>query len=274
LIQKKKLKKYLKIYRENVLNEKVKEEIIKKNIDIFKINNNKINDNFNINFINENNNKSRNNKNETLLNKYKDNSINNTIFEEKNENDEEFNTINNKEEEKIILRGKKKYLNKNNKCSLLKNIMNRKIDLEDKYNLNLLSDNFKKWLKNVNNYKKPKIKFNLHSPDMEIRGNKSKKKHIKVKYSRAITSKTSIGSIKSDAKSNSSSIHTKKMRIRNIVVNPSEYLTTTLINNNPIYNKNINKKNKRIIKLLLLIDKIDNNNMIFKCFKHWKNKKK
>ena len=37
-IQKKYLKKYLKIYRENVLNEKIREEIFKKNMNIFKIN--------------------------------------------------------------------------------------------------------------------------------------------------------------------------------------------------------------------------------------------
>ena len=38
LIQKKKLKKYLKNYREAVLNEKVKEEILKKNMNLFKLN--------------------------------------------------------------------------------------------------------------------------------------------------------------------------------------------------------------------------------------------
>ena len=104
---------------------------------------------------------------------------------------------------------------------------------------------------------------------MEIRGTKSKKKFIKVKYTKAITSKTSIGSIKSEGKSNSS-IQTKKMRIKNVVVNPKEYITTTLLNNNPLYNNNANKANKKFIKLLYIMDKIDNKTMKYKCFKFWK----
>ena len=277
LIENKELKKCLKTYRENVLNEKVKEEIIKKNMDIFKINNDKYykrNDDLKI--INENENKSRNNKNETILNKYKKNIINNTIIEEKNENDEDFNTLKsnnrNNDEEKIFLKGKKKYLYINNKLSLLKKIINKKLDLEVKYNFNLLNDNFKNWFQKTYKYQKPKVNnHNLHSPDMEIRG---KKKHIKIKYTRAITSKTSIGSFKSEGKSNSSSIHVKKMRIKNVIVNPSDYLTTTLINNDSNSQKFINKNKKIIIKLLCLLDKIDNINMIFKCFKYWKNNKK
>ena len=89
-----------------------------------------------------------------------------------------------------------------------------------------------------------------------------------------MTSKTSIGSIKSEGKSNSSSIQTKKMRIKNIVVNPTEYITTTLFNNSQIYNNNISNKNKIFIKLFSLLDKIDNKNMIFKCFKYWKKNQK
>ena len=104
---------------------------------------------------------------------------------------------------------------------------------------------------------------------MEIRGTKSKKKFIKVKYTKAITSKTSIGSIKSEGKSNSS-IQTKKMRIKNVVVNPKEYITTTLLNNNPLYNSKAIKTNKKYIKLLYIMDKIDDKTMKYKCFKFWK----
>ena len=255
MIQKKQLKKWLKIYRENVLNEKVKEEIMKKNI--FK------------SVKEKNNEKLENIKYTKTPNKFIENEINDIIIEDKNENEEEINsTI----EEKIILRGKRKHLLKqSNKDIILRNILNKKIALENKNKFNILNNYFKKWNKTTNKYyekAKSNIKINLHSPDMEIR-QKSKKKHIKIKYSRAITSKTSIGSIKSEGKSNSSTIHTKKMRIKNVVVGQTEYLTTTLLNNSQMNMNNINK-NKKIIKLLFLIDKIDNKNLMYKCFKYWK----
>ena len=257
-MQKKKLKNWLKIYRENVLNEKVREEIMKKNI--FQIYKDKYNEelleNINIKYT-------------KIPNKFMEKEISDIIIEDKNENEED---INNTIEEKIILRGNRKYLPKdNNKQILLRNILNKKINLENKNKYNILNNYFKKWNKRTNKYfekEKPNIKLNLHSPDMEIRG-KSKKKHIKIKFTRAITSKTSLGSIKSEDKSNSSIIHTKKMRIKNIVVNQTEYLTTTLLNNSQIYQNSINK-NKKIIKLLYLIDKIDNKNSMYKVFKYWK----
>ena len=285
LIQKKYLKNYLKIYRENVLNEKVKEEILKKNMNIFKINKEKykIEDKEKINNKNQIINKySSSNKKQ-----YEENEIDEIILEDnnENENEEEINNTNNindiynenKKDEKIILRAKRKYLPSHNKISLLSGIINKKIKKEENNNIEILKKYIKIWKKYINAYKdegKPKIKINLHSPDMEIRGNKSKKKHIKVKFSRALTSKTSIGSIKSEGKSNSSSIQTKKMRIKNIVVNPTEYITTTLFNNSQIYNNNISNKNKIFIKLFCLLDKIDNKNMIFKCFKYWKKNQK
>ena len=61
------------------------------------------------------------------------------------------------------------------------------------------------------------------------------------------------------------------MRIKNIVVNPHEYLATTLLNNQ-VYN-NTNIKYKRYLKILLIMDKIDNKSMKYKCFKYWKNNK-
>ena len=287
LIQKKYLKKWLKIYRENVLNEKVK-EVINKNMIIFNINkeknfekylDNKNNHNFQkIEEINYEN-KYINPKNEIIINKsnFKGNEISDIILEDNNENEEEINNINdeNKNEEKIILRGKRKYLPKN-RLLLLTNIINRKIKIDIKNNIQILSKYFKIWNKFIKAYSddaKPKIKINLHSPDMEIRGNKSKKKHIRVKYTKAITSKTSIGSIKSEGKSNSSSIQTKKMRIKNVVINPTEYLATTLLNNKK-YSNSANIKNTKFLKLLTLMDKLDNKNLIFKCFKYWKKIKK
>ena len=210
------------------------------------------------------------------------NEINDVIIEDNNENEEDINTIENKNEakienkneDKIILRGKRKYLSVNNRFFLLNNIINKKINLEKKNNIDKLNKYFKYWNKYIRAYaddSKRTININLHSPDIEIRGNKSKKKHIRVKFTKAITSKTSIGSIKSEGKSNSSSIQTKKMRIKNIVVNPHEYLATTLLNNQ-VYN-NTNIKYKRYLKILLIMDKIDNKSMKYKCFKYWKNNK-
>ena len=286
LIQKKYLKKYLKIYRENVLNAKVKEEILKKNMNIFKINKEKkiIEDDETTN----NKNGIINKYNSSNKKKYEENEIDEIILEDnnenENENEEEINNTNNindtynenKKEEKVILRAKRKYLPGQSKVLLLNNIVNKKIKIENKNNIEILNKYFKKWKKYINEYNdegNPKIKINLHSPDMEIRGNKSKKKHIKVKFSRALTSKTSIGSIKSEGKSNSSSIQTKKMRIKSVIVNPTEYITTTLINNNQISN-NISNKNKIFIKIFCLLNKIDNKIMVFKCFKYWKKNKK
>ena len=264
LILRKQLKKYLKNYREAVLNEKVKEEVLKKNMNLFKINKEK----------NTKDKTPQNKKNEIIYQNVDE--ITDIILEDNNENEDETNIINdNKNEikEKIILRGKRKYLPKNNKLSLLSNIVGKKINLEKINHIELLDKHFKVWNKFINKYNddlKPKIKINLHSPDIEIRGNKTKKKHVKVKFTKSMTSKTSIGSIKSEGKSNSSSIQTKKMRIKNVVVNPKEYITTTLLNNNPLYNNNANKANKKFIKLLYIMDKIDNKTMKYKCFKFWK----
>ena len=165
--EKKKLKKALKIYREKVLNEKVKEEILKKNINLLIANNDKNNDNKlqKNHFIktNLNNNKMKGNQYE----------LNDVIIE--NENEDEFNSI----EEKIVLRGKKKiFSKKNNNNSLLKKIVNKKINLDNKNKYCLLKKYFKRWHKYTtmsNDDSNLKMSVNLHSPDMEIRG-KSKKK--------------------------------------------------------------------------------------------------
>lgn len=275
LIEIKKLKKYLKIYRDNVLNEKVKEEFLKKNMMKFK----KINQKYN------------NDKKEKK--KENNNNIDNNLI---NENKEKENEIleKNKSEERENLKEE----NENNDNNYLKKIKENEGNIEDDknneneiYDKNKYNLNQKNILKNndnndINNEKikkeEKKIKFNnnLHSPDMEIRGgNKSKKKYIKVKYSKAMTSKTSIGSIKSEGKSNNSLIQTKKMRIKNVVVNPSDYIANILINNNSslyssinnnIDNNNNNNVKANSIKLINLIDKIDSKNLRFKYFKLWK----
>ena len=103
----------------------------------------------------------------------------------------------------------------------------------------------------------------MHSPDIEIRGNK--KRHIKIKYSRALTSKTSLSSIKSEGRSNTSgNFYIKKMRVRNIIVNSNNYSTIKYKTENN-YNKDI--------KLSNIIYMIDNKNIITKYFKYWKKMK-
>ena len=97
LIQKKYLKNYLKIYRENVLNEKVKEEMLKRNMNTFKINKEKykIEDKEKINTKNQIINKYSNSNKK----KYEENEIDEIILEENNENEkknkEEINNTNN-----------------------------------------------------------------------------------------------------------------------------------------------------------------------------------
>ncbi len=261
---KKKLKKALKKYRENVLNEKVKEEILKKNLNLLIANSDENNDDKleKNQFI-----KTSLNNSKIKGNQYE---LNDVIIE--NENEDEFNSI----EEKIVLKGKKKiFSKKNNNNSLLKKIVNKKIDLDNKNKYSLLEKYFKRWHKYTtmsNDNSNLKMSVNLHSPDMEIRG-KSKKKHIRVKINRAITSKTSIGSLKSEGKSNNSSIiHSKKMRIKNIVVNSSAYLTTSLLSDNNANYNNMNPNKQKAINLLCLLDRIDNKHSMYRYFKYWKKK--
>ena len=311
LIEIKNLKKYLKIYRDNVLNEKVKEEFLKKNMMKFKKMNKKYNNN-KIEKKKENNNNNEDKKENNLINENKE--TENKILETK---EKENKILENKEKEDKLLENKIlennkseirsiKEENENNNVEDINKIENEENNKDDKNNENekineKISDNnnnnnlkkiniIKNKDKNDNNndniinneeIKKEdrKIKFshNLHSPDMEIRGgNKSKKKYIKVKYSKAMTSKTSIGSIKSEGQSNNSLIQTKKMRIKNVVVNPSDYIANILINNNSPINNNIHNNNiinTNTIKLINLIDKIESKNLKFKCFKSWKKAK-
>ena len=231
------------------------EDKIKNKLNENKENENKIVENKTVeNKILENNkNENQNIKEENENNNDDKNKIEN---EGNNENDK-----NNDNEQDICNNNN---INNNNNDSLNQINIFKKIDS----NNNIDNDNN---IINNEEIKKEdkKIKFNnnLHSPDMEIRGgNKSKKKYIKVKYSKAMTSKTSIGSIKSEGKSNNSSIQTKKMRIKNVEVNPSDYLANFLINNN-IHNKNVNPNS---IKLIKLIDKVESKTLVYKYFKSWK----
>ena len=95
-----------------------------------------------------------------------------------------------------------------------------------------------------------------------------------------MTSKTSISSKKSEEKSNNSTIHTKKMKIRNIVVNPSEYFRNKSIDiNRTISLNNINNNhdidfNTNTLKFIKLIAKLEIKNIMFRYFILWKKGKK
>ena len=287
LIEIKNLKKYLKIYRDNVLNEKVKEEFLKKNMMKFKKMNKKYNNN-KIEKKKENNNNEDKKKNNLINeNKEKENKILEDKILENNKSEirsiKEENENNNEDDiNKIENEGNNEDDRKNENEKLNEKIGENNNDNLNKINLLKNNDNNDNNDNIINNeeIKKEdrKIKFsnNLHSPDMEIRGgNKSKKKYIKVKYSKAMTSKTSLGSIKSEGKSNNSLIQTKKMRIKNVVVNPSDYIANILIKNNSSLNNSIHNNiiNTNSIKLINLIDKIESKSLKFKCFKSWKKAK-
>ena len=248
------MKKYLRIYREKILDKKAKEEIKKKK-ELFA---NKRTTNEIINKEKKSSIKIKKNadKNIKVLFKNNKNIINDIILENINESDNE-EEYNNK-------KGYFKYRRRNKEKSskLLNKIVIKKV--ED--NFRFLNKYFKRWKSlNIFKEKEPKIKLrNMHSPDIEIRGNK--KRHIKIKYSKALTSKTSLSSIKSEGKSNTSgNFYIKKMRVRNIIINSSDYLFLNYKTEN-----NYNRK----IKLSRIINRIENHNIIAKCFKYWKKHKK
>jgi hypothetical protein len=264
LILKNYLRNYLKIYREKILDIKVKEEVMKKKTlsilnesddnDIKLLRQKKI--------LNENKaekkssmklkrNIEKNIKVKFLQNNLADDIIIENINESENEDENQKNNT--------------KLKNEKYKFMLLNKIVSKKIE----YNLIILNKYFNLWkqFSNLFNNNGPRIKFrNMHSPDMEIRGNKSKKKHIKIKLSRALTSKTSLSSIKSEGRSNSSShFYIKKMRVRSVVINTNNYSIINFRTEN-VYNRNT--------KLFSIINKINDKSDIIKCFKIWKKGKR
>ena len=156
------------------------------------------------------------------------------------------------------------YKNKKDNFSLLNKIVSKKMN----DNLSILNKYFDQWKQfsdSFNDNGRPILNIrNMHSPDLEIRGNKSKKRYIKIKYSRALTSKTNLSSIVTEGRSNSStsSFYVKKMKVRNIMINTAIKL--------PIYKYKEESNCKKNIKLSYIIQKIDNKANIIKCFKSWK----
>ena len=258
-------KKYLKIYREKILDIKVKEELMKKQAMPF-IQENKNNNLFRNKIIMVNNRIGKNslikfgkNKDKNLKVKFKEkNLVDDIIIEKINESENE--------EEEQNQKNNSKYRCKNKNNKLLNKIVIRKIEND----FSLLNKYFKIWkyfIISFNDNNQPKIRLRqMHSPDMEIRGTKNKKRHIKIKYNRALTSKTSLSSIKSDGRSNSSSnFYIKKMKIRNIVINTFD---------NSIISYKTEDNYKKNTKLYNIIEKIETKANILKCFKCWKKSKR
>ena len=255
------LRQNLKIYREKIIDKKVKEEIIKKN-SLSQLNEYK---NKHIKLIKETkflkeNIIEKKPKIKLKINKIKNQKVkfleknlaNDIIIENicESENEEESQPIN--------------YKNKKDNFSLLNKIVSKKMN----DNLSILNKYFDQWKQfsdSFNDNGRPILNIrNMHSPDLEIRGNKSKKRYIKIKYSRALTSKTNLSSIVTEGRSNSStsSFYVKKMKVRNIMINTATKL--------PIYKYKEESNCKKNIKLSYIIQKIDNKANIIKCFKSWK----
>ena len=273
-ILKKYKKKYFNIYREKILDKKIKEEISKRTLTASYKDKNKTilfrNKRFlpentkKINYSHYNINKNYEKNNNMFL---ETNIYNNIIFE---------NYYESENEEQFI---KKIYLKKNkqNYFKILNKIVFKKIEQQNKNDFLILNKYFKKWFnltKSFNKeYNQKTIIRNLQSPDMIIRGNK-KKKYIKIKYGKALTSKASISSIKSEERQNiSNNFSIKQMRIRNIIINTNSnnlQISSDNYRTKRIYNNKIN------IKLSDIIIKVNNKKMNKKYFQLWKknNKKK
>ena len=256
------MKKYLSVYREKILDIKAKEEIKKKK-ELILLNEKEnvsvkilINKGTIIKVKKSSFGLKRNiDKNIKVISKNKNNIINDIILENINESDNEEENKNKKNYYRYRRRNKEKPL------KLLKKLVIKK----NENNLRILNKYFNQWKNsNIFNEKKSKIKFrNMHSPDIQLRGNK--KRHIKIKYSKALTSKTSLSSIKTERSNTSGILNIKKMKVRNIIVNSSDYQ----------YLKHKTENNyNRSFKLSKIIKKIENRNIIAKCFKYWKKIKK
>ena len=254
------LKNYLKIYREKILDIKVKEEVIKKKtLSIINETDNNIKLFRQRRILNEN---KAEKKSPIKLKRNIDKNIKVKFFENNLIDDIIMENINESENEDENQKINTKYKKEKDKFILLNKIVSKKI----KYNLIILNKYFNRWkqFSNLFNDNGPRIKFrNMHSPDMQIRG---KKKHIKIKLSSALTSKTSLSSIKSEGRSNSSShFYIKKMKVRSVVINTNNY---------SIVNFKTENNYKKNTKLNDIINKIDNKCDIIKCFKIWKKGKR
>ena len=134
--------------------------------------------------------------------------------------------------------------------------MNKKIEIEKKKRENIMIKYFKLWNNHINNNKVSRV---LNRSDYLLTQRKSKKKYIKIKYSHDISFRTE-SSLRSEEKerNKNNGYKMKKMKIKSVVIN-SDYLR----------NKSF-KMEKKTIKFIDLIKKIDNKKIINQFFIAWK----
>ena len=109
--------------------------------------------------------------------------------------------------------------------------------------------------------------------------NATPRKHIKIRFKKTLSSPGTLGPNSSDRK-HISSLSSKKMNIiKKCSCFNSDLLTHNLSSNNINCTKNllnqINKKeNKLFNKIVIVIQKLELKNILFKHFHHWKKKSK
>ena len=258
-IEKKRIKKYLDIYRENVLtlraNELLRYETIQNKYDFL---------------------------NKEKKNKYKKKFIQKT-YNKYNRNHEK------DKGHKTDFKNNIRNSNKNNIkfTSNKKDILIKLLKIKNKYIGKINSKYFHKWLinssnnnniKSKNNFTFQKIiKYNINlNNNFNTVNNESNKIHVNKKRQLKIIK---VKNLKSAEKSTNNSLSKeKKMRIIKRISNPEEYIA--LYNT---YSKNIrnnigkinNKENNITVgKIFNIIDKLESKKILFKFFNYWKKMKK
>ena len=257
-IEKKRIKKYLDIYRENVLtlraNELLRYETIQNKYDFL--------------------NKEKKNKYKKKFIQKTYNKYNRNHEKDKGHKTDFKNSIRNSNKNNIKLTSKKK------------DILIKLLKIKTKHIGKIISKYFHKWLNNSNNNNiKSKnnftfqkiIKYNINlNNNFNTVNNESNKIHVNKKRQLKIIKVKNLKNAEKSA--NNSLSREKKMRIIKRVSNPEEYIA--LYNT---YSKNIrnsigkinNKENSITVgKIFNIMDKLESKKILFKFFNYWKKMKK
>ena len=154
---------------------------------------------------------------------------------------------------------------KNNKAihSFLKTFIERKIDEKNKFNIHIIKKYFKLWNKQID--KNNNINIIKENENILASNDKSKKKHIKIKYSNNISFRTESSLISEKKESlNSNNLSTsckKRMKVKSIVIRKGSALN--------LFSSDFNLENKNS-KLLNIIKKRNKKNILNKFFILWK----
>ena len=163
-------------------------------------------------------------------------------------------------------------IEKNKKSKLLKKIIEKKTNKE-----NILKKYYLIWKQS---YKLVYIDFNSnrnYKIENEEKRNRNKsesnKKHIKIKFKKTFTNNTIRSS--SYEKSNLLSVSSKKMKVSKKIYDKNNFYSTASSSNLPNYKNNIfnrisNDENQLYNKVISIIKKIENKNIIYKYFIDWK----